>query len=57
MTLATLIMEDIKWVMVYSFKGLLHSCHGGKHGSKQADMELEKKLSILHPDPQACELA
>ena len=27
--------------------------HGGKHGSIQADMVLEKELRVLHINPQA----
>ena len=49
--------------MTYSFRGLVHYCHGGKHhcyhGEKhsdmQADMVLEKELEVLHPDPQTTE--
>ncbi|XP_055465422.1 CD27 antigen isoform X3 [Psammomys obesus] len=34
------------------WRGLVHY-HGGKHGSVQADMVLEKELSVLRLDPQA----
>jgi hypothetical protein len=30
-----------------------HHHHGGKHGSVQADMVLEKELRALHLDPKA----
>jgi hypothetical protein len=32
------------WLTVQS---LLHYCHGGKHGSMQADMVLKKELRVL----------
>jgi hypothetical protein len=35
------------------FRGLVHS--GRKHGGMQADMVLEKKLRVLHLDPQETE--
>lgn len=48
---------NIKCGLVYSFCGsvtcLIQFCLGGKHGGIQADTELEKKLNILYPDPQA----
>ena len=28
---------------VYDFRSLAHHLHGGKHGSRQADMVLEKE--------------
>ena len=34
------------------FRGLVHCHHGGKHGGMQADMVLERKLRVLHMDPQ-----
>jgi hypothetical protein len=34
-------------------KGLVHYCHGGKHGEAQADTMLEKEMRVLHPDPKA----
>ena len=38
----------------YNFRGLVHYCHGGKHGSVQADMVLEEELILKqHLDPQA----
>ena len=39
--------------LAYSFSGLVHYHHGGKHGSIQADMVLEKELRVLHLDPVA----
>ena len=33
--------------LAYRFRGLIYY-HGGKHGSLQADMVLEKELRILH---------
>jgi hypothetical protein len=38
--------------LVYSFRGLVHYYHGGKHGNIQADMMLEKELRVLHFDPK-----
>ena len=37
----------------YSFRGLVHYCHGRKHGGVQADMVLEKELRVLHLDLKA----
>lgn len=34
------------------FRRLAHYCHGGKHGSVQAEMVLEMQLGILHLDWQ-----
>ena len=48
MTKATLIKENIELGLAYSFRGLVHYHHGGKHGCMQADMVLEKELRILH---------
>jgi hypothetical protein len=53
MTTATLIKDNIKLGLAYSFRGFVHYHHGGKHDSIQADMRLEKKLRVLHLDPQA----
>ena len=33
--------------LAYSFRCLAHYHHGGKHGSIQADMVLEKELRVL----------
>ena len=41
--------------LAYTLRGLVHDCHGRKHGSMQADMMLEKELRVLHLDPQAAE--
>jgi hypothetical protein len=46
---ATLTMENILMGLAYSFRGLVHYHHGGKHGSVQADMLLEK-LRVLPLD-------
>jgi len=46
MTVATLIKENISLGPAYSFRGLVHYHHGGKHG--QADLVLEKELRVLH---------
>jgi hypothetical protein len=35
------------------FRGSVHYQHGRKHGSRQADMVLEKRLRVLHLDQQA----
>jgi hypothetical protein len=35
------------------FRGSVPYCHGGKHGSMQAGMVLEKEQRGLHPDRQA----
>jgi hypothetical protein len=55
MPTAILLKEIISLELGYSFKGLAHCCHGKKHGSRQADMMLEKELRVLHLDPQAAE--
>ena len=39
--------------LAYSFRGLVHYHHGGKHGSMQADMVLETELTVLYLDPKA----
>jgi hypothetical protein len=36
----------------YRFRGSVHYHHGGKHGSIQADLELEE-LRVLHLDLNA----
>ena len=53
MTTATLIKEDIYLGLAYNFSCLVLFYHGGKYGSVQADMVLERKLRTLHMDPQA----
>jgi hypothetical protein len=47
MTKATLIKENIELGLAYSFGGLVHYHHGGKHGSMQADMVLEELSSAV----------
>jgi hypothetical protein len=49
MTTVTLIKANISLRLAFSFRGLVHY-HGGKHGSMQADMVLEKELRVLHLD-------
>ena len=44
MTTATLRKKNISLRLAYSFRGLVHSHHGGKHDSIQADIVLEKEL-------------
>ena len=39
--------------LAYSFRGLIHYCHGGKLDSLQVDVVLEKELGELHLDLQA----
>jgi hypothetical protein len=42
--------------LAYKFRGSVHyhqGNQGGKHGSIQADMVLEKELRVLHLDPTA----
>ena len=53
MTKASLIKENIELGLAYSFRGVVHYHQGGKHGSMQVDMVLEKKLRVLDLDPQA----
>ena len=50
MTMATLIKENIKLRLVYSFADLVYLDHGEKHGSVQADMVLQKPR-VLDLDP------
>ena len=38
---------------VLQFRGLVDYFHGGKHGSIQTDVMLEKELIVLHLDWQA----
>ena len=47
MTKATLIKENISLGLACSFRGSVHYHHGGKRGSGQADMVLEKELRVL----------
>jgi phosphoribosylaminoimidazole carboxylase (NCAIR synthetase) len=46
MTKATSI--NIYLGQTYTFKHSVHYNYGGKHGSMQVDMVLEKKLRVLH---------
>jgi hypothetical protein len=50
--MATLIKESISLGLAYSFRDLVHYCHG----SMQVDIVLERKLRVLHLGPQAAEL-
>jgi hypothetical protein len=42
MATAALIKENISLGLTYSFRGLAHYHHGGKHGGMQADVVLER---------------
>ena len=53
MTKAILIKKNIYLGLAYSFRGLVYYHHGGKHGSVQVNMVLERELRVLHPDLQA----
>lgn len=55
MTTAIRIQESISLRRAHSFGGLVHSHYGGKQGSVQTDMAVEKELRVLHPLPQAAE--
>lgn len=52
MTMATLIKENLSLELAYRIRGLLHYRHGGKHGSIQGDVGLEKEL-ILRQQKEA----
>ena len=52
MTNATRIKANIELELAYSVRGLVHYHHGGKLGSRQADMVLEA-LRVLHLDLKA----
>lgn len=45
------VLGNLQLELAYSIKGLVHYLHG----RVQADMELEKRVRILHLDPQAAE--
>jgi hypothetical protein len=47
------IKANISLWLTYGFRCLVYYHHGGKHGSIQPDMVLEKDLRVLHLDPQA----
>jgi hypothetical protein len=53
MTKATLTKENISLGVAYSFRGLVHYCHGRKYGSIQTDMVLGMELRVLHLHLQA----
>ena len=53
MTTATLTKANISLLLLFSLRGSVHYHHGGKHGIMQADMVLEKALTVLYLDPQA----
>jgi hypothetical protein len=53
MTKAISIKDNITLEVAYRFSGSVHYHHGGKHGSIQAVMELEKELRVLHLDQKA----
>jgi hypothetical protein len=50
MTKATFIKDNNERGLAYTFRGSVHYHHGGKYGSVQADMVLERGLRVLHPD-------
>lgn len=41
--------------VVFSFRDLVHFCHGLKYGDMQEDTLLEKELRVLDPDRHAAE--
>ena len=49
MTKATLINENMKLGLAYSFRDSVYYHHGGKHGIIRADMVLEEP-KVLHLD-------
>jgi hypothetical protein len=53
MTTATLTKANISLLLLFSLRGSVHYHHGGKHCIMQADMVLEKALTVLYLDPQA----
>jgi len=55
MSVAALTKDNISLGLAYRFRGSVHYPHGGKHGSVQADVNLEKELRLLHLDLQAAE--
>jgi hypothetical protein len=42
--------------LAYSIRGSVCYYHGGKHGSIQADMVLEKELRVLHLDKKIAKI-
>ena len=55
MTKAILINKNIELGLAYHFRGSVHYHHGGKYGSVQAGMVLQRQLGVLHPDLNAAE--
>jgi hypothetical protein len=56
MIMAILIKENHLLGPAYNFRVLVYYHHGGSmHGIVQADMVLEKELSVSHLDPRAVE--
>jgi hypothetical protein len=53
MTKAALIKDNISLGLAYRFRGSVPYHHGGKDGSIQTDMVLEKELRVLHLDWKA----
>jgi len=51
MTKATLTKDNIKLGFAYDFRGLVHNHHGGKNGTMQGEVVLEK-MRVLHLNPQ-----
>jgi hypothetical protein len=51
-----LVLSCLKLGLAYRVRGLAYYLHGGKHNNVQADMVLEKKLRVLHLDPQVAEV-
>jgi len=54
--MATLVKENISLGLAYRFGSLVHHCHGGKHGSVQADLVLEEELRYIHLDAKTTEV-
>jgi hypothetical protein len=52
-TATLLIKKTISLELAYGFRGLVHHCHGRKHGYVQAEMMLERELRVLLLDQQA----
>lgn len=53
MSTATLTKGNISLGLAYSFRGLVHCCHSGKHGHTQTDEVLEKEQRVLQLNQQA----
>lgn len=50
---STPMKESIYAGFAHSFRDLVHYHHSGEHHSIQAEMMMETKLKVLHPDLQA----